>query len=65
MTGCELHHRHEPLAHEVLQVRLHDPLRGLALFLHSLIRKEKQRSISPRNFPCLYLSIYLSLSLSF
>jgi hypothetical protein len=49
----ELCRRHEPLAHEVLQVLLHDRGRGPVLFRHGSRGKEKQRSLSPKKLPFL------------
>jgi hypothetical protein len=55
-VGCELHRHHEPMAHEVLQVRMCDLERGPALVHHKVRGKEKQRPLNPRNLLSLSLS---------
>jgi hypothetical protein len=59
VTGHEIYPRHEPLAHEALQMVLHDHGRSSVLFCHGLRGKKKKRSLSPKNL----LSLSLSLSL--
>jgi hypothetical protein len=62
VTGHELCPRHEPLAHEGLQMVLHDLGRSSVLFRHGLRGEKKKHSLSPKNL--LSLSLPLSLSLS-
>jgi hypothetical protein len=68
--GCEilehaashkLHHRHIPLTHKVLQVLLHDLLRGPTQLRHGSEGKERQHPVSSiTHFYFLDLFLYLS-----
>jgi hypothetical protein len=57
VTGHELCPRHEPLAHEALQMVLHDLGRSSVLFRHGLRGKKKKCSLSPKNLLSLSLSL--------
>jgi hypothetical protein len=58
VPGEELHRRHEPLAHEILQVLLHNHEAGLVLLRHFSRGKEKQHSLNPKYFSFCFSSFF-------